>query len=329
MDTHAFDGTGPVSVILPVYNEEEAVGAEVDRIRTVLDAHGLVHEIIVVDDGSTDRSGVHAAAAGATVITHADNRGYGAAIKTGMAAARYDTIVISDADGTYPAEHIPDLVAHLERSDMVVGARTGSDVHIPVVRRPAKWVLNWVAARVAGRRIPDLNSGLRAFRRECAEQYLTILSNRFSFTSTITLAFLADDYRVVYRPIDYLTRIGRSKIVAWHFMDFLVLVLRLAILFQPLRVFVPLALAFGGLGVLKIVYDVVVLFPRTSAPPLAIFYLPVVSTSAVLLLLVGFQMLVVGLVADAVLRRIAQRQALVPSRGVTMTPRPAPAVKPG
>jgi len=308
----------PVSVILPVFNEEGAVASEIHEIRRVLQARGVAHEIIVVDDGSSDASAERAMAAGASVIGHVENRGYGSAIKTGMAAARYDTIVITDADGTYPAGEIPALLAHLATADMAVGARTGADVRIPLVRRPAKWVLNWVAARVAGRKIPDLNSGLRAFRRDCAEQYLNILSNKFSFTSTITLAFLADDYRVVYHPIDYRRRVGTSKITPWHFMDFLTLVLRLAVLFQPLRVFVPLAVMVGSVGVFKTVYDIITFFPR-AAPAGAdwsFFYQPVLSTTAILFLLVGFQLLVVGLVADAVLRRIAQPQTLVASRAV-------------
>jgi glycosyltransferase involved in cell wall biosynthesis len=305
-------------VILPVFNEEEAVAEEVREVGRVLQAAGIVHEVIVVDDGSTDASAARAASAGATVIAHVENRGYGAAIKTGMAAARYDTIVITDADGTYPAREIPALVGHLEQADMAVGARIGSDVHIPLVRRPAKWVLNWVAARAAGRKIPDLNSGLRAFRLDCARQYVNILSNRFSFTSTITLAFLADDYRVVYHPIDYNRRVGTSKIMPWHFMDFLTLVLRLAVLFQPLRVFVPLAVTVGSLGVLKTIYDIITFFPRAASggTEWSFFYQPVLSTTAILLLLVGFQLLVVGLVADAVLRRIAQPQTLAPSRAV-------------
>jgi glycosyltransferase involved in cell wall biosynthesis len=308
----------PVSVILPVLNEEDAVGREVQEVRRVLQQRGITHEIIVVDDGSSDRSGERAAAAGAQVIRHVANRGYGAAIKTGIDAARHDTIVITDADGTYPADQIPALVEELGTADMAVGARTGDKVHIPLVRRPAKWVLNWVAARVAGRRIPDLNSGLRAFRRECARQYFTILSNRFSFTSTITLAFLADDYRVIYHPINYHPRIGKSKIHAWHFMDFLILVLRLAVLFQPLRVFVPLAAASGALGVLKTIYDVISFFPRSASSGWSILYQPVISTTAILFLLAAFQLLVVGLVADAVLRRIAQHHTLVPSRAVLL-----------
>jgi glycosyltransferase involved in cell wall biosynthesis len=309
--------THAVSVVLPVFNEEGAVGAEIQKIRRVLESRGFVHEIIVVDDGSADASGARAAEAGAAVIRHVENRGYGAAIKTGMAAARYDTIVITDADGTYPADQIPEIVAEMETADMVVGARTGAEVHIPLVRRPAKWVLNWVAARVAGRRIPDLNSGLRAFRRECANQYLSILSNRFSFTSTITLALLGDDYRVVYRPISYFPRIGKSKITPWHFMDFMMLVLRLAVLFQPLRVFVPIATAFTTVGVLKAVYDVFAFLERNRAQSLESFLVqPLLSTTAVLFLVVGLQLLVVGLVADAVLRRISQYHTPVPSRAV-------------
>ena len=135
--------------------------------------------------------------------------------------------------------------------------------------------VNWVAARVAGRRIPDLNSGLRAFRRDCARQYPD---------DPVEPLFLHEHHHAcvprgrlpgVYHPINYHPRIGKSKITPWHFMDFLMLVLRMAVLFQPLRVFLPLALLFGGLGVLKTVYDIFALFPRTSASVWAIFYLPV------------------------------------------------------
>jgi glycosyltransferase involved in cell wall biosynthesis len=307
----------PVSVVLPSFNEEAAVAQEIEKIRRVLTLSGIGHEIIVVDDGSTDRTAERAAQAGARVIRHVDNRGYGAAIKTGVRAASYDAIVISDTDGTYPADEIPALLKKLRTADMVVGARTGAEVHVPLVRRPAKWVLNWVAARVAGRHIPDLNSGLRAFRGDVARQYFSILSNRFSFTSTVTLALLADDYRVVYHPINYYARIGRSKIMPWHFMDFLMLVLRMAVLFQPLKVFLPIAVSFMSLGVLKTIYDVLTFFPRTATTGWSFLYLPVLSTSAILFVLVGVQLLLVGLVSDGVLRRIAQQNTpLIVSRGI-------------
>lgn len=296
----------PVSVIIPAYDESAAVGLQIEAVRNALDARGVAHEIIVVDDGSTDGTLESAIAARARVLRHPENRGYGASLKSGIEAAQHDTIVIIDADGTYPADRIPDLVAQLAHADMVVGARTGKHVHIPFARRPAKWLIGRLAARIAGRPIPDLNSGLRAFRRECVRQYFPVLSNQFSFTTTVTLALLADDYRVVYEPIDYYPRIGRSKIVPRHFIDFTILILRMAMLFQPLRVFVPLALLCGASGALKVLFDVGALFPRNAALGWSLLYQPVLSTSAVLLLLVGLQLMLIGMVADGVLRRMAQ-----------------------
>ena len=306
-----------ISVILPAYNEEAAVGSQVEAIRRVLSAHGMVNEIIVVDDGSEDQTAEKALQAGARVIRHPENRGYGAAIKTGIIAAKYETIVIMDADGTYPADQIPSLVSKLEAADMVVGARTGKEVQIPWLRRPAKWLLRWLAIHVTGQPIPDLNSGLRAMRRDCVKQYFPILSNRFSFTTTVTLALLADDYRVIYHPINYYQRVGKSKIVPRHFLDFGILVLRMAMLFQPLRVFLPLAFWCFVLGMLKVIFDIVSLFQRATTLGWSLLYQPVLSTSAVLLLLVGLQLMLIGMVADGVLRRIAQNnRPMVPSHAI-------------
>ena len=283
----------------------------------------------MVDDGSEDASGTRAAEAGARVLRHVVNRGYGAALKTGINAAHYDTIAITDADGTYPANRLPDLLAALNDADMVVGARTGSHVRIPLIRRPAKWVLNWLANRVAGRRIPDLNSGLRVFRRDIAQQYFSILSNRFSFTTTITLAFMADDYRVLYVPIDYYRRIGRSKITPRHFMEFMILVLRMAMLFQPLRVFLPTGLLFGAVGTAKAIADIVFFVQRTPEAGVSMLNQPVLSASAILLMLTGLQLVLVGLVADGVIRRIAHHAgSFAPSHAVRAVEVAAPAPEP-
>ena len=310
--------TGGVSVIFPAFNEAGAIANEIRTTAAVMTALGCPYELLVVDDGSTDRTAEVAEAAGARVLQHIGNRGYGSALKTGIVAAAYDTIVISDADGTYPADRIPDLLRELETADMVVGARVGPNVAIPLVRRPAKWLLGKLANRIAGCHIPDLNSGLRVFRRDCANQYLRILSNKFSFTTTITLAFLADDYQVRYVPIDYHSRIGHSKIRPRHFMEFVVLVLRMAMLFQPLRVFLPLAGLFMAAGVLKVVNDVIAFSFRThQAFGLSLLVQPVLSTSALLLLMAALQLLLIGMVADGVLRRVAQStRALVTSRAV-------------
>jgi glycosyltransferase involved in cell wall biosynthesis len=307
----------PVSVVVPAYNEEASVGAQVSAIRDQLSACGVSHEIIVIDDGSQDRTAEKAVQAQARVLRHPVNRGYGAAIKTGILAAKYDTIVITDADGTYPADEIPNVVGKLENADMVVGARTGNEVHIPMIRRPAKKFLGWLAAWIAGHVIPDLNSGLRAFRRECVRQYFSILSNRFSFTTTVTLAFLADDYLVLYHPINYYRRVGRSKIAPRHFMDFTVLVLRMAMLFQPLKVFAPLAFSCGFLGLLKVFYDIATLFPRAASFDWSLLYQPALSTSAIFLLLMALQLLLIGMVADGVVRRIGQHnRSLAPSHAI-------------
>jgi glycosyltransferase involved in cell wall biosynthesis len=305
---------------MPAFNEEDAVGPEVAAVIAAMEEVGRPFEVVVVDDGSQDATGEMALKAGARVLRHAENRGYGASLKTAIDAARYDVIVMKDADGSYPTDAIGGILDALEDADQVVGARIGKEVNIPLVRRPAKWFLRWLAARVAGKKIPDINSGLRAFHRDTIRQYFAILPDQFSFTTTMTLAYFADGYRIRYVPIDYLVRVGKSKIRPWHFVDFTTLVIRIAMLFQPLRVFVPLAVFVGTLGGAKAVFDIWAAMGRsTAALDVSLLYeRGVVSTSAILLLLVGFQLLTVGMVADGVLRRIAQqRPRLVPSRATS------------
>jgi glycosyltransferase involved in cell wall biosynthesis len=306
----------PVSVIIPAYNEASSIDNQIQVVRKVLEGHGFTYEIIVVDDGSQDATAEAALRANVRLLQHPENRGYGASLKTGILAAQYEVVLIIDADGTYPAEQIPFLVAKLENADMVVGARTGETVKIPWVRQPAKWLLRMLATRIAEQPIPDLNSGMRVFRRETIQQYFSILSNRFSFTTTSTLAYMADDYRVIYHPINYYQRVGKSKIVPWAFMDFMVLIVRMSMMFNPLKVFTPLALTFGFLGVLKTVYDIWALFARNPGAGWTLLLQPVLSTSAVLLLFVGLQLMMIGMVADGVVRRIAQHnRPLAPSYG--------------
>lgn len=295
-----------VSVVIPAYNEENGVGPQVKSIRQVLSSHGIRQEIIVVDDGSQDRTTEEAVRAGARVLRHLKNRGYGASLKTGIMAAKYEAIAITDADGTYPADQIPAMLDRLATADMVVGARTGEKVNIPWVRKPGKLLLDWLANRIAGQRIPDLNSGLRVFRRECAVQYFSVLSNKFSFTTTITLALLADDYQVVYHPINYYQRIGKSKIAPRHFLDFTILVIRMAMLFQPLKVFVPLVCTSGLMGLIKVGFDITAAIIRHGGFKWSILSAPVLSTSALLLLLGSYQLLLIGMMADGVIRRIAR-----------------------
>ncbi len=281
-----------VSIVMPAFNEESSVGAAITELRDTCQQKDIAAEFIVVDDGSRDATARVAKMSGARVIQHRSNRGYGASLKTGIAEATYDTIAITDADGTYPARYLPEMLAELEHADMVVGARTGNKVHIPLVRRPAKWLLNLLANYVSGRRIPDLNSGLRVFRREVALQYFPILPDQFSFTTTITMAMLCDKYAVVYIPIDYLKRSGRSKIVPWDAGSFAILILRIAMLFKPLRVFVPLAFVCLAYGLTKGMVDV--------------FRDPNISASAILALSASMQLTLVGMLGEAIASRLGR-----------------------
>ncbi len=247
-----------VSVVVPAYNEERAIESCLGELRTELARIERDCELIVVDDGSIDRTRELAEKAGARVIALPENRGYGAALKAGVAAARYDTIAITDADGTYPASALPELLALADRYDMVVGARTGAHVADPLVRRPAKWMLRRLASYLAGRRIPDLNSGLRVMDRRLVERFEHLLPSGFSFTTTITLAALCSDQLVAYHPIDYRERIGESKIRPIHALEFLLLVLRTVVYFNPLKVFLPLGAVFVIGGFAKFVYDLVI-----------------------------------------------------------------------
>ena len=281
-----------VSVVIPAFNEEAGVRLVVVELQELLPRQGIGAEIIVVDDGSADATARAAHQAGARVIRHRSNRGYGAALKTGIAAARHDTIAITDADGTYPAEHIPELLAALKDADMVVGSRSGKNVRIPLIRRPAKWVLNRLANYLASAHIPDLNSGLRVFRRDVIMQYFPLLPDQFSWTTTITLAMHCDKYAVSYLPINYRARKGQSKIMPWDAGSFLILILRTAMLFRPLRVFLPLVLVCFSYGVVKTIIDLM----RD----------PNISASALLALMSALLILLIGMLGDAIASRLGR-----------------------
>jgi glycosyltransferase involved in cell wall biosynthesis len=281
-----------VSVIIPAFNEGAAVREAVNEVCKMFEVTDISAEIIVVDDGSRDDTAREAKAAGARVIQHRSNRGYGASLKTGIIAAANDIIAITDADGTYPAKYLPEMLAELEHADMVVGSRTGADVNIPLLRKPAKWVLRVMANYVSNTKIPDLNSGLRVFRRDVAMQYFAILSDQFSFTTTITLALLCDKYAVSYVPIDYRRRQGRSKIVPWDAGSFAILILRVAMLFRPLRVFIPIAIGCISYGIVKSIIDMM--------------HDPNISASAILAFVSGLIMVIAGMLGDAVATRLGR-----------------------
>jgi glycosyltransferase involved in cell wall biosynthesis len=294
-DTRVLQRTQGVAVIVPAYNEGRAIGSVLKELTAVVDEAELPYEIIVVDDGSEDDT---AEVAGryekVTVLRHRGNRGYGAALKTGIRHARYDLVCITDGDGTYPVDPIPDLIARLveDGCDMVVGARVGEEVDIPPLRKPAKWLIRQLAHFVAGEPIPDLNSGLRVFRRETALRMFNLLPNRFSFTTTITLAMLTNGYLVDYVPINYYARVGSSKIrPVQDTLYFVQLVSRIALYFAPLKIFLPASAFFLLLAVAWAT------FSKFALGRLA-------DVSTLVIAMTAFQVAVIGMLAELINRRL-------------------------
>lgn len=277
-----------VTIVVPAYNETGGIHPTLEQLRAA--TRDLDAEILVVDDGSTDDTAAKAERAGVRVLRHDQNRGYGASLKTGIRHAAGELICITDADGTYPNDRIPELVALMDRYDMVVGARTGANVAIPLARRPAKRVLNVLANLLSGTRIPDLNSGLRVFRRSVADKYMHFLPSGFSFTTTITMAMLNDDYLVKFVPVDYYHRAGRSKIRPLRdTYGFLMLLLRVTMYFKPLKIFLPVSLLLLLASAVTFLADLT----RETG----------ISDKTVILTLATGMVFLVGLLADAVANR--------------------------
>jgi polyisoprenyl-phosphate glycosyltransferase len=245
-----------MTVIIPALNEQDSVGPTVNRVREALVGSECRFEIVVVDDGSTDDTASQAEAHGATVIQLPENRGYGAALKAGIAQSDAEFIAIIDADGTYPADALPALFGLARKADMAVGARAMTDASIAYARRPAKMLLAALASYLVGRRIPDLNSGLRVMRRSVLNEFLHLLPAGFSFTTTITLSMMCTFHRVVYLPVACQPRVGVSKLRPHEFGAFIMLVLRTVVLFNPLKVFLPVGALLFSVGAFKLVLDV-------------------------------------------------------------------------
>ena len=281
-----------VSIVIPAYNEEETIGSVIDQVISIMEKADITYEIIVVDDGSTDDT-VHIIQERAVqVVRHPFNKGYGAALKTGMRKAKYDTIAIIDADGTYPAEDLPELVSGIGEWDMVVGARVGEDAEIPPSRKLAKWFLTQLANYLVGTPIPDLNSGLRVFKKDIAMRFYHILPSGFSFTVTITLALLSNDYLVQYVPIRYYKkRGGKSKIKPIRdTLGFLQLIIRTVMYFAPLKIFLPVSLALFLLGIVIFLYSILVLHK-------------LMDVTVVVTMLASIQIAAIGLLADLMDKR--------------------------
>jgi glycosyltransferase involved in cell wall biosynthesis len=283
-----------LTVVVPCYNEEGAIEQSLAQLERVLSALPP-HEVLVVDDGSSDGTAAILASVAprhpnVRVVRHPVNQGYGAALKTGIRRARGSLIAIVDADGTYPYDRLPDLLVLAREADMVVGARTGEHVEYSFLRKIPKVFLKSYMEWLAGQAIPDMNSGLRIFRKASAERFFNILPNSFSFTTTITLAMLTKRYDVRWVPINYTARIGKSKISPVRdTLRFAQLILRTGMYFAPLRVLMPVAFVLFVGFLASLGYDLFVLRNLTD--------------KSVFLFMFSMNVAILALLADAIDKR--------------------------
>jgi polyisoprenyl-phosphate glycosyltransferase len=240
-----------VSIVIPAYNEEGAIGPVVQALLHL----GLDAEVIVVDDGSTDRTGEIARQYGAHVVRQPTNCGYGRSVKDGVRHARSDVIVVSDADGTYPLEKIPELLSKFgEGFDMVVGARQGKEYRESFLKSILRWILKSIVEFATGRHIPDVNSGLRVFRASTSKPYFPDICDGFSFTTTITLVYHLTHKTIAYLPIPYSKRVGKSKVKMLHdTLRTLQYITECIVRYNPLKLFIvlsALAVVVGAIGII-------------------------------------------------------------------------------
>ena len=274
--------TSTVSILIPAFNEAESIASVIAELR----AAGPWHEILVVDDGSSDDTASLAAAAGATVVRHPYNKGNGASVKSGIRHATGEYVLIIDGDGQHKPEDARRIVSRLGEYDLVVGARSRK-TQATHARLFGNVALNWLAGYLTGRGIPDLTSGFRAARREHLREFIHLLPNGFSTPTTTTLAFIKAGYNVTFEPVEARQRHGASKIrLASDGTKFLMIILRIVTIFSPLRVFLPLSLVSVAIGS---AYAVWTIFTQSH-----------VTNSSVLLIIFGVIVFLVGLISEQI-----------------------------
>ncbi|TKJ31696.1 hypothetical protein CEE39_06910 [bacterium (candidate division B38) B3_B38] len=281
-----------VSIVIPVYNEEESILELLQGLSQFLEKNDIHHEVIVVNDGSKDRTAEIIRESGLRVelIEHGRNRGYGASLKTGIKSAQYDYVVTIDADGTYHYQDIKMLLEEAVETDMVVAARTGHHVSIPFIRRPAKWAITKLANYLTGEHIPDLNSGFRLLKKNIVNKFVKILPDGFSFTATITLAMLTNNYKIKYITTNYYKRKGKSKIRPIRdTINFVQLIARTILYFDPLKIFLPVSAIMFFASAVVFFYT---LFFKEKLR----------DTTVLLLFLTGIILLAIGMLSDVVVK---------------------------
>ena len=269
-----------LSIVVPIYNEEKAIQGFLKKLKDALKGIRVSHEIIAIDDFSSDKTYEKLKKVkGIRIVRHPYNKGYGAALKTGARESRGKYVLFIDGDGEHDPKNIPKLIKHRKTYDMVVGAR---QYQYSTLRVMAKKIITAFANYVSEVKIPDLNCGFRIVKRDILLKYLDSLPNKFSFTSTITMIFIKSGYSIKYVPINILRRKGKSKInPIKDFINFLVLVMKTALLFSPLRVFLPVSMFFFVLGTAYLWYYI---YMFSDVPDSAIFLL----TTGIMIFFFGF-----------------------------------------
>lgn len=276
-----------VSVVIPLYNERDNIANVLKELKVVADdPDNRIHEIIVVDDGSTDESSEKVKMfPDALLIVHPENRGYGAALKTGIRHANGEIIVTLDADGQHDPGEVKKLINSMEGYEMCVGYRTDNK-SIPIIRLPGKWVLHKLVNYLLGRKIPDFNAGFRAIRREVVDRYLHVCPNGYSFSTTITMILISEGYFVKFIPTKFRKRTSSvSKVSALSGLSVLLLIFRIIMLFNPLKIFGPIALVIGMLGLWFLTMDL---------------YMKNIHDITILLIVVATVIFLFGLIADQI-----------------------------
>lgn len=284
-----------VTIVLPCFNEEKGLPIVVDDVKKSMQGLASTYEILVVDDKSSDNSVAVAKSLGCRLIRHPVNRGSGASRKTGILHARGKIVIMLDADGSYPASAIPEMLSFFPEYDQVNGARKSEEGTLRWIRQPTKWFIRMLASFLANYKIPDLNTGMKAFKRDLMIHYFWCVPDGFSCVSSMTLAFLCNGHAVKYIPIEYRKRIGKSK---FHpFKDtflYLLTIFRLITYFRPLKIFLPISFFIVLMGIIKSGIDYFLLIHR-------------LQLSDIILIVTGTMIGLQGLIADLI---VAQKRSI-------------------
>ncbi len=290
-----------LSIIIPAYNEKNSIIPTIEQVIKIMNSSKINYELIVVNDGSTDGTKEllenfqkQSKNKKVTLCNHNPNKGYGASLKTGIKKAVFNNICITDADQTYPNDQIPVMfkIYTEKQLDMIVGKRNFKN--LPTITKPAKWFISSLANFLIDYKIPDINSGLRIFKKDLSMKYFPIICDGFSFTTTITLAMISNHFSVEYFPIEYFIREGKSKIKPVRdTLNFIQLIIRTILYFNPLKIFLPVSFV---IFLTSVVFYIV--------GKMGIFFREMPKDSIMLLVLCSVQILAIGLLADLIDKRL-------------------------